>query len=285
MNGNIDDQALQPFGSDFRLGNNPFESSRRVWRDLTGHTWQTWMIFRSGFTATLRQTYLGALWGFIMPLVPLFAFFALTLLRVFPSHETIPPLSYMSVGVILWLFIQGLIMAPAEAVAKHASVLKSTNFPMICIFVASYGQLAFEMLLRLLVVVPMLLFLHDLSLSGAALLPLVLLPVCAFSVALGILFGLAGILVQDFKNVLEIIFRYLIFVSFAIFPLSMNGIGGWLYSLNPIAIFIDNGRSVLILGQLATPGHYYASSVLSVVLLLFAIHLYYVLERRVAGAL
>lgn len=285
MKHSIDEQSWTRFAADYGLGHNPFRSCSRVWRDLIVHSWQIWMIFKSGFTATFRQTVFGQLWGVIMPLVPLFAFFILTLLRIFPAHESIPPLSYMAVGVTLWLYLQGLMVAPAEAVTKHASVLKSSDFPMVCVFMASYGRLAFEMLIRILVVAPILVFFYEISLAGLALVPLLLLPASAFGIAFGIFLGLGGIVVQDLKNVMEIILRYLIFISFAIFPLSMSGVGGWFYSLNPLAIYIDNIRNVLITGHLATPGHFYVVSLISIVLLVLALHLYSVLERRVAGAL
>jgi ABC-type polysaccharide/polyol phosphate export permease len=242
------------------------------------------MIFVSEFSATFNKTVMGKVWGFVMPVVPLLAFFLLTALRVFPSHETIDPLSYMAVGVTLWLFFHGLIMVPTEAVAKRAPVLKSSNFPMICLFMASYGRLAFEMLVRIAVIAPILLM-SGVSAEGLLLVPLLLVPASAFCVALGILLGLGGVLLQDLKNIAEIILRYLIFVSFAIFPLSLGGLGEWLYVLNPLAIFIDNIRNVLILGELAKPEHFFVVTVFSAVLLVFVLHLYSVLERRIAGAL
>ncbi|MES9904330.1 MAG: hypothetical protein ABW168_16845 [Sedimenticola sp.] len=273
------------YGADYKLGNNPIHSCHVVWKELSSHLWQSWMLFKSGFMAAFRQTFLGFFWGILMPLVPLIAFFILTLLRVFPTHEAIPPLSYMAVGVTLWLYLQGLIVAPAEAVAKHAPVLKGSGFPMICVFMASYGQLAFEMLVRVFVVVPLLLVFFDISATGLGMIPFLLIPASAFSIALGIMLGLAGIVIPDLKNVVAIVLRYLIFISFAVFPLSLTGIGGWLYSLNPLAIFIDNIRSVLVLGNLSMPGHFYAASAVSLAMLLVALHLYNVLERRVAGAL
>jgi len=278
-------QEWSTFAADYRLGESPLRACRNVWQDLSGHSWQIWMIFRSGFSATFRKTALGLVWGLIMPLVPLFAFFALTLLRVFPAHELIHPLSYMATGVTLWLFFLGLMTAPGRAVTTRASVLKHSDFPLIGEFMASYGTQCFELLVRMLVILPVLLIYSDLNakalLTGVA----CLVPATAFCVSMGIIIGLAGIAIPDSRNVIEIVLRYLVFVSFAIFPLPLSGIGGWLYALNPVAIFIDNIRSAVILGDLSTPLHFYVTSGFSVFLLLIVLHVYNMLERRVAGAL
>lgn len=281
MKGNQDSSN---FGANYKLQQDPLMSCKSVLLDIKSHAWQIWMIFVSDFSATFKKTTLGKAWGFVMPVVPLLAFFLLTALRVLPSHEAIDPLNYMAVGVTLWLYFQGLIMAPTDAVAKRAPIMKSSNFPMICIFMASYGQLAFEMLVRIVVISP-LLFMSELSVLGLLLLPLLLIPASAFCISLGILLGLGGFLLHDLKNVADISLRYLIFVSFAIFPLSLGGVGECLYTLNPLAIFIDNIRNVLLVGELATPLHFFVVSIGAVILLVFALHIYNVLERRIAGAL
>jgi ABC-type polysaccharide/polyol phosphate export permease len=278
-----DDWTL--FAANYNLGHNVLRSCINIADDLRSHVWQIWMIFKSGFTASFRQTALGLFWGFAMPLVPLLAFFILTLLRVFPEHDSISPLGYMAVGVTVWLYLQGLVMAPTLAVEIHAPVLKSTGFPMICVFVASYGRHAFEMVVRIAAVAPILLYYFDLSLFGFGVVLILLLPASAFCVALGILLALAGIVFKDLKNVMDIFFRYLIFISFAIFPISLSGGGLWVYSLNPFAIFIDNVRSMLMLGELSMPNHFFVASGVSVLFLVLSLHFYHVLERRIASAL
>jgi ABC-type polysaccharide/polyol phosphate export permease len=97
--------------------------------------------------------------------------------------------------------------------------------------------------------------------------------------------GMVGIVLRDLKNIADIFFRYMIFLSFALFPLSLEGVGWWWYTFNPFAIFIDNIRSVLLLEQFVSPVHFLVLSLLSVALLVIVLHLYYVLERRIAGAL
>ena len=278
-------QVWTEFGADYHLGHGPLRSCVLVWQELGSHTWQIWIIFKAGFAATFRQKIFGIAWGFVMPLVPLLAFFFLTLLRVFPTHETIHPLTYMAVGTTLWLYLHGLVVAPAAAVQKHASVLKSSGFPMICLFAASYGRLAFDMAVRIAAITPFLLVLDNVSVRGLMALAALLIPASAFAMALGILLGLGGAVLKDLENVVDIILRYLVFVSFAIFPISREGLGWWLYTFNPFAIFIDNLRNVLVVGNLATPWHLGLVSVFAIVLLVSVLHLYSVLERRVAGAL
>lgn len=273
------------FSSEHNLGLRPIQSFLKVLQELKRHYWQTAIIFRLGFVATFRQTLFGVVWGFVMPLVPLLAFFLLTALRVFPEPADISPANYMAVGVTLWLYLQGLMTAPMTAIDEHSVVVKSTGFPVICLFASSFGRYSFEMLVRLVVVVPVLISLTDLSLTGVGMAIVLLLPATAFGIAIGVLVGLVGIVLRDVKNIADVFFRYMIFLSFALFPLSLEGVGWWWYSFNPFAIFIDNIRSVLLLEQFASPVHFLVLSFLSAVLLVYVLHLYYVLERRIAGAL
>jgi ABC-type polysaccharide/polyol phosphate export permease len=175
--------------------------------------------------------------------------------------------------------------APMASIDEHSAVVKSTGFPLICLFAASFGRYSFEMLVRLVVVVPVLISLTDLTLTGVGMATVLLLPATAFGIAIGVMIGMVGIVLRDLKNIADIFFRYMIFLSFALFPLSLEGVGWWWYTFNPFAIFIDNIRSVLLLEQFVSPVHFLVLSLLSVALLVIVLHLYYVLERRIAGAL
>ncbi len=253
--------------------------------ELFAHKWQIWIIFKAGFSAAVRETAIGKLWSIIMPIVPLFAFLFLTELRVFPADEAIQPRAYTAVGITLWLYLQGLVMAPASAVSKYREVMKSSSFPIIGLFTASYGQLAFDMLVRLSFVT-MFVIIGEVTVAGVLSTFVLLIPATAFAVACGILLGLGSILAKDIRNFAEIVFRYLVFVSFAIFPLPLDSsVAAWLYCCNPFAIFIDNIRTMLLLQDFATPIHFGVVTVLSFGFLMLALHVHNVLERRVAGAL
>lgn len=273
------------FSADYKLGENPIQSCRDVLHDVTSHSWQIWMIFKSNFTATFRETALGAVWGIILPLIPLGAFLFLSMLRVFPTDRLIHPMTYIIVGISLWLLIQGFIMAPIAAIEKYREVLKSSDFPTIGIIVSSYGQLLFDLLVRLFILVPVLLHYSGIPPIKALLVPLYMLPMVGLSMAIGMLLGLGFIWLRDIKNLAEIGFRYLVFISLAIFPLPQEGIGWWLYTLNPFAIFIDNIRSVLVLGELSHPIHYWILSSLSVLAILIAGYMFNILESRARGNL
>lgn len=275
----------ESYASDYNLGHNLFGSCFEVGIELYRHGWQTWTIFRSEFLARFKGTVMGVGWGVLLPIVPLLAFLVLTLMRVFPTEQGLSPETYMMVGVSVWLYLQGLVVAPSSAVEKHAAVLKSSRFPLICMFAASYGKHMFEMLVRLVFIVPILTYSGNVKLGGLVFAVLELIPATAFGVAIGILVGMLGIVIKDVRNVVEIFFRYLIFVSFAIFPLSKNGVGWWLYTLNPFAIYVDNIRSALTRGGIESPEHLISAIVVSCLVLVVSLHLYHVLERRVAGAI
>lgn len=274
------------YGSTYHLGFKPLTSCRAVMQDIRHHGWQIWMIFKSNFALSFRETSAGLVWGLLLPLVPIIAFLFLSLLRVFPADRLIHPVSYLMLGMLIWLLLQGLVIVPINAITRYKAVVKSTEFPLICIFLASYGQLAFDTLVRLLLVLPVVMYFSDFDTAGLLLLPLLLLPAIAFGIALGVTLGLANIVLGDIKNLTDVAFRYLIFISLAIFPLPLtNKFVWWLVTLNPFAIYIDNIRSMLLLGKFSTPLHFGILSGLSILALVLVLHVYYVLERRVAGVL
>lgn len=276
------------FDANYRLGTHPLASCAAIVRELRVNAWQTWVIFRAAYAASTRETKLGRIWSVLMPLVPIGAFVCISLLRVFPASPAISGGAYLGIGLALWLLFQGIILSPMEATRKYRHIARGAELPLICLFAASCGRALFDTTVRLLLLVPMLLALGHLRSGWAGLAWTVLLLAVAltFFFALGVLLALLNSLLGDVRNVIDVAFRYLVFVSFAIFPLPMELPAAiWLYHLNPLAVFIDNIRSALVLGELASPTALATWSLVSIAVVIAIMHAHHVLERRLVSAL
>ncbi|MGH6945226.1 MAG: ABC transporter permease [Geminicoccaceae bacterium] len=254
-------------------------------QDLWSYRWQIWIGFARNFRAQVRSTALGAIWSFGLPLVPIMVFVFLKSLRIFSGDHAIHPTLYVTVGMTLWLLIAGSITAPLQALQRERAMLVRSRFPLAGAVLVSYGEVLFETLVRVAAAALAVLWFAGLPPASALLLPLLLVPPVLLGLGLGLLLAVANVVAQDVRNGTNVVLRYLIFVSYAIFPLPEGPWGTWLYLLNPFAILIDNIRSVILLGRFDAPVAFTVVSVLAILVFILACRVLHVTQERIRGFL
>lgn len=245
-----------------------------VWQRARAGPLTALRLFRLTLVATARQSMLGLVWRIVMALVPVITFAILGSLRVFGGHERIDPVTYVVIGSTLWLLLSALFTQLDTGLRAHKDVIAQSPVPLSCFLQVSAVDAGFDLLIRLVLVVPLTLLLGTAPVLGAVPLLLGALPALLFAVAGGVLVVYLTLLVPDLRPLIQVVFRYLIFVSLVIIPLPDVPALNLLVALNPFAVFIDNLRHLWVEGRLVTPGLFAAHSAVALVLagLALAIH-------------
>lgn len=243
---------LRPYRTDVR----PWNGIQHALKDLRESRERIALVTQHDIFGKHRGSFLGRVWSFIMPIVPVSAFVFLRLV-VKPAGDAdealIHPAVYVCFGVTLWLLMRDLLMTSISSISKHNNLLSNTGFPLFGAAVTGLGAIAFDTIVRLIFSFCVLLAFGVPDPKGAAVFfgLVAIAGLMAFSV--GLLITPVCRIYEDLKLLVEIALRYMIFFSFAIFPIAIEGFGEILYGANPFAIFIVNARTVLLTGEVQDP--------------------------------
>ena len=273
------------YSPDARLRTSVFSAVRATGRDLLKFRWQIWTTFRRDLKLKYTGTVFGVAWAFIQPVVPMSAYIALRAMRVFPDDATMHPVIYVSVGMTIWLLLASALKSPITALRKDRGIVATSRYPIACTMAGNLAQLVFETAVRLLVVVPAVLVFLGVPPLTLLLTPLLLIPALAMCVGAGALLAVANVAVPDISKLVDVALRYLVFISFGIFALPKTGTVGLLYRFNPFAVYVENIRSLAILGEMPDFDLYLWVSGISVLLFAYAAKVVYVVEDRIRGAI
>lgn len=236
-------------------------------KDLWFEQSKIWQLFKINFLGKARGSRNSIAWNFIQPVVPLGFYIILSSLRIFPDVEGMDRLTYVSVGVFLWLFYCSLISGPMNGLARAIKALQSEKLSLLSQIIAQLTDLFFDSFIRLLVLCAILLFLSDSSLSMSFSLITIFLSSSIFFFSIGILLGALNLAFGDLSRFVAIMLQYGIFVSGVIFPIAGLGKVASLAAFNPLYIAIESFRQSAVLGQ--TPDLVLLTSVFVMSLLLF----------------
>ena len=218
-----------------------------IFRQLKANRWQISKIFMRDFTAPYKRSVLGLAWAVILPIIPITAY-VLVRVVVRSSDADVHPAVYVAIGVTLWLLLKDCIMTPINSINKYGNLVTKTRFPLIGAITASFGQVAFDTILRVLATILVISIWGSINPTGFLMaIPLVLICcLCAFGI--GLMLTPIVTIVPDLKNLMDIAFRYLIFFSYVIFPFPSKAWAEIAFLLNPFAVIIENTRNLIISG-------------------------------------
>ena len=263
------------------------EGSIEAVRNLFGEIWifrsHIKIVFKEQFRAAYAGTGLGIFWSYVLPLVPLTVYWALSRLRVFPSFEGVDGATFLTFGVTLWFLLAGCVQMPIQVVQSRNNEAMKTAFPLSASIVSGFAQLLFEALVRCVLVIVVVVATQSWPTWQALMLPVTLLPALLLFVAVGLIFGILNVIYNDVSRVVTILLQYGIFVSGVIFPLYDTGLLSTLNLFNPFAVFIEACRAVVFHGTIENFRAYLAMTGLALIMFVLACRAFFIMEYRIRG--
>lgn len=239
------------------------------------------VVFSGDFRSSYRGTVLGVFWNFALPMVPVSVYIMLVNLRVFPQYEGLNPAVYIGFNVTLWLLLTGVVTRPMQTVKQRTQDAMKTAIPLTAAISASFGQLCFDTLVRLVLVVTLVAIFGPVPVPHLPYVALAVMAGLTFCLSLGLILSIFNKIYPDIDRITTIIFQYGIFLSGVIFPLSTLGPLSVLEDYNPFNVFIKSARDFLFYGVHANVHVLYIWACVAVVLALVAARFFYVMEHRI----
>jgi lipopolysaccharide transport system permease protein len=207
-----------------------------------------WRLFKNDLRAKTRVAGASFLWNFILPIVPLGFYILLSQINVFPKVDGMSRLTFVSIGVTLWLLFSGFIMVPMNGLEGALRDLSNARLSVLSQLFVRLNGLIFDTLVRVVFVTFILIFASEDNLEVNLLfIPFTIL-VMLLCFGLGIILGTIKLVMGDVGRIVTIILQYGIFVSGVIFPISRLGELGVYLALNPLFLAIQKVRFLIVSG-------------------------------------
>jgi len=203
-----------------------------------------------------KGSYFGMVWSFVTPLM-LLAVFSFVFSVIFQSKWGVTPdegkfqfaITLFCGMTVFNIFGECISRAPM-LVLQYPNYVKKVVFPLEILPVASLGSSLINGGLSLAILIPAVLILSHAWPTTIYLFPLVLVPICAFSLGFGWFLASMGVFIRDIAQPVGVIVQMLFFVSGIFFPPSaIPEEIRFLVELNPMVGILEDARRTLMWGQ------------------------------------
>ncbi|MCK4835354.1 MAG: ABC transporter permease [Candidatus Aminicenantes bacterium] len=246
-----------------------------MWNDLKASRGLAWRFFVRDISARYRQTFLGYLWAFIPPVFTTLIFVFLTGKKLLNIDDTgIPYPVYVMLGTILWyVFFEG-VNSPIKIISGSKPMLTKINFPRESLIIAALGEVIFNFIVRVLLIILILIWFKVPISTMIFLAPLGVLSLMLLGLMFGLLLTPLALLYRDIEKGLPIILQIWFFLTPVIYPVPESGAGAILNYVNPVTPVLNTCREMLTTGVITRPGLFVLISSLTLILLVLGWVLY-----------
>jgi len=138
---------------------NPTRMVRNMFQDLFAGRELAWQLAVRDIRAQYRQTALGLLWAFILPLAHTLTWIFLSRSGIVTVHETAQPYPvYVFTGTMIWAIFMDAVNAPLQQTIAAKPMLAKINFPREALVVSGIYQTLFNGAIKIVLLLVAMMF-------------------------------------------------------------------------------------------------------------------------------
>jgi len=205
-----------------------------------------WVLFHRDLMAQYRQSYLGYLWIFAPVLTTVITWTFLTSQNIVQSFDTdIPYPAYVFVGTVIWTAFSAALTQPLASFTAGSAVFMKLKVAPEAFILAGFGKLAFDLAIRLLMLVAVCIVF---KVAPAATAPLVLVGITLAMLlggAIGVLLIPIGSLYGDVSRIVGMVVAFGMYLTPVVYPVPAAGWSRTLFEWNPMTTVVLASRDWL----------------------------------------
>lgn len=259
-----------------------FSIFKEIIKEIKTNRWLIYQFFKRDFLGIYKQSFIGILWAFIIPVVSVGTFIILNRSGIFNLGEMAVPYPIFAVlGMAIWqLFASGLI-AGSNALVKAGSMLVKINFSKKSLVIASTGQSIISFLIQFLLTIILFLFYGFSPSAPIGLLPILILPIFIFTLGLGFVFSILNGIVRDIGNIISVLMTFFLFLTPVLYPKPTTGILAVITKYNPLFYLVSVPRDLMLTGSTGEWPGFWISVAISIFVFVFCLFVFHLTETRV----
>lgn len=197
--------------------------------------------------ALYRQSILGLLWAFILPIATTLTWVFLNSSGIISLGEStdLPYPIYVFTGTMIWAMFLESMQAPITKTTKNKPILAKVNFPREAIVMSAIYESLFNAAIKAIILIVALAVLGYAGTYTLLLFPLALLSLVLVGTTLGLLLTPLATLYNDISKGLPLVMQFLMYTTPVIYAIPKEGLTAKLILANPLTPLIMTARSWL----------------------------------------
>lgn len=216
-------------------------------RDLFGSRFLARQLAERDIKAMYRQSYLGIIWAFIMPLATAAVWIFLNSSGTVRLSDTgIPYPVYAFSGTLIWSIIVASINSPMQSTQAAKGILTKINFPKEALLLSGVYKLLFDSSIKVLMLV-LFVFIYGVGFHWSLLLfPIAILGAILFGTTLGLFVTPMGLLYKDIGKIITFGMQLIMYVTPVVYAIPKTGIMKSIMTWNPITPIVLTARDLVV---------------------------------------
>lgn len=222
-------------------------------REIAVDLWQcrelTWTLFLRDLKSQFRQSLLRYVWLFVPIIATTLIWVFMTSMNVVQVTGTgVPYAAYVLTGSLIWGVFAAAVVQPLTSFHESQAVIMRLKVTPEAFILSGAGRIVFELLIKLLVVIPVLAMLGVMPASTAWLFPLGMLCTVLIGLSIGCLLIPIGSLYTDISRALTTLLPFLMYLTPVVYPLPKEGWTAAIIRSNPLTSMVMACRDWLVIG-------------------------------------
>lgn len=220
---------------------------RGMFADLRASRELAWRLAQRDIKAQYRQSLLGYLWAFIMPLSTTLAWVYLNSSGIVKVTSTgMPYPIYVLTGTMLWQMFTEALQTPLGQLSASKNLLAKLKFPREALILSGIIKWSFNAGVKMLIIIPALFILGGSPDLHILLTPIILLVILLIGTAIGLFIAPIGLLYTDVGRMIPVVLQFAMYVTPVVFAMPADGFAAKLFRINFMTPVIVNGRAWLV---------------------------------------
>jgi lipopolysaccharide transport system permease protein len=225
---------------------NPRQMLRDMFRDLFAGRELAMQLAKRDIRAQYRQTALGLLWAFILPIAHALTWIFLSGSGIVRVGETnLPYPVYVFTGTIIWAIFMDSVNIPLQQTTAAKQMLSKINFPREALVLSGIYKTLFNGSIKIILMLVVLLFTRIYPGWTLVWFPFGIISLILAGTAIGLLLTPVGMLYTDIGKALPMLMQFLMYLTPVVFPMPKGGLASYLYKFNPMTPLVLTTRDWL----------------------------------------
>lgn len=217
-----------------------------MFADLAASRSLAWRLAVRDISAQYRQSYLGYLWAFILPLANTVVWIMLNSSGVVQLQDTgIPYPAYVFTGTMVWQLFVEAVQSPLQQVGAARPFLTKLNFPREALILSGVLKQGFNLAIKLVILIPAVMLLGVMPDWHLLLVPFALVATVIAGLSLGLIISPVGMLYTDVARVIPLFAQFFMYITPVVFAMPQAGTMARIFALNPTTPLVLTSRAWL----------------------------------------
>jgi lipopolysaccharide transport system permease protein len=217
-----------------------------MWGDLIRGRELAWRLAVRDISAMYRQSFLGILWAFIVPLAGTVTWIFLKGSGVIAISSTdIPYPVYVFAGTMLWSIFMDSLAMPLNQTNSAKAMLSKINFPRESLILSGIYQILFNSGIKVVLILAALIIMGVYPGWSLLLFPFAMLSLMLAGITVGMLLTPLGMLYTDIGKGIPLAMQFFMFVTPVVFPIPKSGWVAQVFYYNPVTPIMMTARNWL----------------------------------------